>query len=260
MLISVTLMAVDHHYQSASNLRSVLTVIVTPIQYLVTAPIEIVRWSDNAITTRRILNRENIRLHSEKLYLQAKMQELNALTQENNELRSLLNASKKIKAHKFKAAEFVSVDLAPFIHQVVLDKGSEEGIYEGQPVVDAHGVLGQVISVSKQDARVILITDAQSAVPVQNARNGERAIASGQGDSPYLHLLYVHNTADFEKGDLLVTSGLGQRYLEGYPVGEIMSVTHQVGDRFSKVIVKPKARLNRSRHVLLVWPDTSKKG
>lgn len=253
-------MAVDHHYQSASTMRSLLTVIVTPIQYLVTAPVEIVRWADNAITTRRILSQENIRLHSEKLYLQAKMQEMNALNQENNALRGLLNASKQIKAHKFKEAEFVSVDLAPFIHQVVLNKGSEDEIYEGQPVVDAHGVMGQVISTSKNEARVVLITDARSAVPVQNARNGERAIAAGKGDSPYLQLLYVHNTADFKKGDLLVTSGLGQRYLEGYPVGEIISVSHKVGDRFSKVIVKPRARLNRSRHVLLVWPDKTKKG
>lgn len=248
-------MAVDHHYQSASSLRSVLTFIVTPIQYLVAAPIEVVRWVDNTITTRRILNQENIRLHSEKLFLQAKMQEINALSQENNELRLLLNASKQIKAHQFKAAEFKSVDLAPFIHQVVINKGSEEGVYEGQPVIDAHGVLGQVVTVSKHDARVILITDGQSAVPVQSVRNGERAIATGQGDSPYLKLLYVHNTADFKKGDLLVTSGLGKRYLEGYPVGEIISVTHQVGDRFSKVVVKPKGRLNRSRHVLLVWPN-----
>lgn len=255
LLLSIALMTVDHHYKSASSLRSLLTLVVTPVQYLITGPIEFVRLVDQTLTTNRTLKRENQSLKAQNLFLQAKVQKINTLYQENTELRALLNTPNPLNVNKYLAADIVSVDLAPFIHQVVINKGQDDGVYTGQPVVDATGVMGQIVSVSKHSSKLMLVTDATCAIPVQSLRVGERAIASGQGDSPNLTLLYVPNTADFKRGDILVTSGLDEQYLTGYPVGEVISVSHKIGERFTQVIVRPLAKLNRSRHVLLVWPE-----
>ncbi len=255
IVLSIALMTVDHHYKSASSIRSLLTLVVTPIQYLITGPIELVRFVDNTFTTNKTLKRENTQLRAENFLLKAKVQKIHAMYQENTELRALLNTPNPLNVTKYLAADIVSVDLAPFIHQVVLNKGHDDGVYPGQPVVDATGVMGQIVSVSKHTSRLMLVTDASCAVPVQSIRIGERAIASGQGDSPNLTLLYVPNTADFKRGDILVTSGLDERYLTGYPVGEVISISHKIGERFTSVIVRPLAKLNRSRHVLLVWPE-----
>src|SRR5262249_27030613 len=152
--------------------------------------------------------------------------------------------------------QILDAALDPLNQEMVLDKGTDDGIFVGQPVLDAYGVMGQVIDTTAKTSRVLLISDGRSALPVQNNRNGMRAIVAGTGYANSLSLLHMPNTADVKVGDYLVTSGLGGRFPFGYPVGQIISIKKTSAERFALIEVRPAAHLDRSRMVVLVWPST----
>jgi rod shape-determining protein MreC len=145
------------------------------------------------------------------------------------------------------------VNSEPFMHQVVLNKGTRDGVYNGQPVLDANGVMGQVMQVGPMTCRVLLINDPRSGIGVQNVRNGTRAIATGDSYSGKLQLMYVPKTADVKMGDVFITSGLGDHFPEGYPVGKVLTVRKDPTDQFAVIYLQPSAHLESSRQVLLVW-------
>ena len=149
----------------------------------------------------------------------------------------------------------IGVDPNPFTHRILIDKGERDGVFLGQPVLDARGLMGQVVEIMPYTARVLLLTDSTHSIPVQVNRNGLRAIASGVGNPESLDLRHVADTADIKEGDLLVSSGLGQRFPAGYPVAVVTKVVHDPGQPFALVRAKPTASLNRSRYVLLVFSD-----
>lgn len=226
--------------------------VVAPIQYLVDRPVEFIRWLETNFMTQQNLLIENAQLRARQLLLYAKLQKVTALESENDQLRALLRSSTNIH-EKVTVAQLLAVDLAPFTQQIVIDKGERDGVYVGQPVLDAYGVMGQIIAVGPLNSRVLLITDPRSAVPVQNSRNGNRAITTGLGFDGGMELINVPVTTDFRQGDFLVTSGLGGNYPPGYPVG-IISKVHASSDKFSEISVTPASHVNQSRQVLLVWP------
>jgi rod shape-determining protein MreC len=215
-----------------------------------------INWIEINISGQHNLAVENAQLRTEQLMLRAKLQRLTALRAENDQLRALLSSSSKVGG-KVLVAELMAVDLAPFTRQVVLNKGKRDNVTVGQAVLDAYGVMGQVIEVDRSSSRVLLISDSRSAVPVQSTRTGSRAIAVGQGVSNGLQLMFVPDTADFQVGDSLETSGLGKRFPMSYPVGIVSEVNHKAGERFSAITVYPSAHLDSSRQVLLVWPSES---
>lgn len=153
-------------------------------------------------------------------------------------------------------ADLLTIDLDPFSQQVVINKGGRYGVFEGQPVLDATGVMGQVTMVSPFSSRVILLTDPSHGVPVQINRNGLRAVVTGRGLGEPLQLEHLPHNADIRKGDLLVTSGLGGRFPVGYPVGKVVSITLPQGKSFAEIKVEPAAKLSTSREVLLVLLPT----
>jgi rod shape-determining protein MreC len=247
----------DHRFNYFGRLRSVLSLVVSPMQYSVDRPVELIRWVDTSFTTQQNLLIENAQLRARQLLLYAKLQKVLALERENQQLRALLQSSTAIH-DKVTVAQLLAVDLAPYTQQIIIDKGERDGVYVGQPVLDAYGVMGQVIAVSPVNSRVLLITDPRSGLPVQNHRNGNRAIANGLGFDGALELINVPITTDFKKGDFLITSGLGGNYPPGYPVGIVSSVKLPQGERFASISVKPAAHVNQSRQVLLVWPKKNK--
>jgi rod shape-determining protein MreC len=249
-------MVVDHQYHYLAQSRSILTSIISPLRMMVDAPARMINWIETSVTLQHNLVSENANLRAEQLMLRAKLQRLMALRQENDQLRALLRSSTKVGG-KVLVAELLAVDLAPFTRQVVLNKGSKHQVYVGQAVLDANGIMGQIIEVSRSSSRVLLISDARSAVPVQSTRTGSRAIAAGQGVTNDLQLLFVPDTADFQVGDSLETSGLGKHFPVSYPVGIVSEVNHKPGERFSQITVYPSARLDSTRQVLLVWPEES---
>lgn len=238
--------------ESFASVRAAMTLPIAPIQFIVSWPTEMVDELKTVLRTHDDLIKQNLQLKSDQLLLRSQLQRLIAIESENNYLKSLLQSSQKLQ-HKMLIAELLAVDAAPYVNQVTLDKGSREGVYVGQPVLDASGVMGQVSQVGPLTSRVILVNDPKSGIAIQNTRNGLRAIAVGDGYSAKMKLLYVSKTADVKVGDLFTTSGLGNTYPEGYPVGQVVSVNQDSTKSFSEVYLQPSARLASSRQVLLVW-------
>jgi len=214
-------------------------------------------WFSESLATRRRLQEENDSLRTQQFMQKAQLLKLAALEAENIRLRELLDSSFEV-GEKRLIAELMSVNLDPYKHQIVINKGELDDIYAGQPLLDAKGVMGQIVHTGPYTSTVVLITDPSHAIPVQVNRNGLRSIALGSGTINRLELPYIPNNADIQPGDLLITSGLGGRFPPGYPVAVVDTVQHDPGRTFSQVVATPLANLNRSREVLLVWPgDTT---
>ncbi len=255
LVFSIFLMFADYHYKYLDIVRSGFSLIVSPLQYAVDYPVRVVGWIQSLVSAKKTLIDENMRLRYQQTMLEAELQKLLVIQNENSRLKELLLTSSKADMRAM-AAQILAVDTSNARQIVVLNKGTRDGVYTGQPVLDAKGVMGQVIDVGPMTSTVLLISDSKSAVPVRNNRTGERAILVGTNRIEQLSLINLPKTSSIHPGDVLVTSGLGRRYPEGYPVGRILEVNSIPGEDFVKVIVSPIALLNRNRLVLLIWPDT----
>jgi rod shape-determining protein MreC len=244
-------MFLDHRRHLAQPVREGFAAVVYPIHALVDMPFELVDLLSEQFSTRRQLIEENSRLRTQQLLYEARLQRLDALERENISLRELLQSSYEV-TESVLIAELMRVDLDPAVHLIQISKGSRTGVYVGQPVLDAAGIVGQVDEVTPFASTVRLITDPSHAIPVQVNRNGIRAIAHGTGVTSSLDLVNVPSNADIQTGDLLVSSGLGGRFPAGYPVAHVSSVEVEPGRPFARVRAQPTAALDRSREFLLV--------
>ena len=251
VVVSLLLIFTDFKFRETDVVRSGLTTMVAPLQYVVDIPSRVMGWLDRTTADYQVLFEENDELKTQALVLQRKLQKMTVLTAENIRLRELLNSTEKVDDDVM-LASVIGVDPDPFTRELVISKGTNEGVRVGYPLLDASGVMGQVISVSRVSSRVLLLTDSRHSIPVQVNRNGVRAIAVGTGLSDELELLHLPDTADIVEGDILVTSGLGERFPFGYPVATVGRVEHDPGQPFANVQVHPSAQLTRSRQVLLV--------
>jgi len=234
-----------------SPVRSVLSTIVYPIQTAASFPSDASKWMEEFFHDRKQLKEKNTQLEAINLSNSIRLQTLDDLERENMRLRELLGSSFRLH-ERVKVAEILAIDLDPFSQQVVIDKGERYGIFVGQPVLDATGVMGQVKQVSQFSSQVVLLTNPSHGIPVQVNRNGLRAVVTGRGLGKPLQLEHLPQNSDIRVGDLLVTSGLGGRFPVGYPVGRVMSVDSSSGQTFSDIKVEPAAKLATSREVLLV--------
>jgi len=224
------------------------------VQYIVNAPIQFGARVAGNLTTRLILIEENVRITEENLLLSSKAQRFEALEQENQRLRELLDSSSTLQQNVI-VADVLAIETTPWTRQIVVNKGTTQDVFVGQPLLDAYGVIGQISHVGPLSSTALLITDPRHALPVLINRSGLRAIAVG-GDSPdELSLSFVSTNADIRTGDLVVTSGLGRRFPVGYPVGRVERVSLNPGDAFATIIVKPSAQVGHSREVLLLGPQ-----
>jgi len=246
-------MLFDHHQGHLKIIRTGLSTLVYPIQYIVNLPVALTDWVSNSLVTHKSLLNENGRLKQDHLLLSSKLQRYEVLETENRRLRELLESSFRIN-DKVLVAELIAVELQSFRRQVVINKGMRDGAYDGQPIVDSAGIMGQIVYVGPFSSTVLLVTDPNHALPVQVNRNGLRAIAVGTGQNDKLLLEHLPNNADIRVGDLIISSGLGRRFPSGYPVGQIENISRDPGEPFAKVMIKPSAQLSQSREVLMVWP------
>jgi rod shape-determining protein MreC len=252
VLLSLALLVLDHRFHHLQQLRSALSFLTYPLQYLADLPFTTSHWLSEATSSHEVLYERNQQLHAENLRLQAELQKYESLQAENMRLRDLVDSSFKV-GDRVLVAEMASVDLDPYKQQVIIKKGAVSGVFEGQPVLDARAVMGQVIEVNPLASTVLLITDSSHALPVQVLRNGLRTIAVGTGRIDELKLPYLPTNSDIVVGDLLVTSGLGGKFPPGYPVATVTRVDRSPDAPFSSVFAEPRAHLDRSREVLLVW-------
>lgn len=251
------LMMIDHRFAYLNPIRSVLSLMVYPMQYLVDLPMQSGTWLSENLASRRQLLEENQKLHTQQLLFKTRLQKLSSLEQENIRLRELLTSASRFKKERVSIAELLSVDLDPYKQQVVINKGAVDGVYVGQPLLEANGIMGQITHVTAVSSIALLISDPSHALPVQLNHNGIRSLIVGTGKADTLSLRHIPASADISVGDVLSTSGLGGRFPPDYPVAKITSIKRPAGEPFALVTAKPLARLDRSREVLLVWPNST---
>ncbi|MDZ7686842.1 MAG: rod shape-determining protein MreC [Gammaproteobacteria bacterium] len=232
--------------------------LVTPVVVAADFPNRTVTGVQDLLATRDEMVRQISELESELLLLKAKTEKMAALTAENNRLRALLGSACKVQDNVL-VAELIGVDPDPESHEVIVDKGTRNNVFVGQPVLDAAGLMGQVIEAGPLTSRVLLISDPTDSVPIQVARSNLRLIAQGSGVSRELQLMHVQRTADIEVGYLPVSSGLGDRFPRAIPVGVVNRIDHDRGKPFADVTATPSAALDRSRHVLLVFNEDNRR-
>lgn len=247
-------MSLDHRQRMPEPVSYTLSAVVYPIRAVADLPFEIGDLLSRELSGRRQLMVENERLQAQHLLNEARLQKLDALEEENIRLRQLLASSYEMDEPVL-IAELMRVDLDPYSHLVQIGKGARDGVFRGQPVLDAKGVVGQVDKVGPFSAMVRLITDPSHAIPVRVNRNGIRSVAVGTGNLHELKLTSLPNNTDIRPGDLLVTSGLGGRFPRGYPVARVISVTTDPGPAFARVVARPTAALDRLQEVLLIKRD-----
>ncbi len=254
-VLSVALMVVDARFNLLKPARSQASLVLMDAYWITDLPGRLWEGVASQFGSRTELVADNEKLKTENLLLQGRLQKLAALTEQNVRLRELLNSSALVN-EKVEVAELIGMDPNPFTHRIIINKGERDGVVLGQPVLDARGLMGQVVELMPYTSRVLLLTDTTHSIPVQVNRNGLRAIASGTGNPERLELRHVADTADIKEGDLLVSSGLGQRFPAGYPVATVKEVIHDSGQPFAIVRAVPTAALNRSRYLLLVFSDS----
>jgi rod shape-determining protein MreC len=255
VILSVILIVVDVRTSQLSTVRNIISSALMPVQWLSDVPSSIAFGLEQIFTSRESLEEELELMKDRILVLQRKSQKLASVTAELNRLRELLNAS-RVLDEGVVVAELIGASPDPDNQYIVINKGYQDGVYLGQAILDADGLMGQVIEINEFSSRILLISDSRHAVPVQVNRNGMRAIAYGVGSLSYLELGNVPDTADIQVGDLLVSSGLGGRFPEGYPVARVSSIDHDSGRSFAQVKITPEAKLNRSRLLLLVFKSS----
>jgi rod shape-determining protein MreC len=251
LVLAAALMIADTRGHYGAAIRARATVVAEPFWWLVASPVRAFHSISEAVTLRSTLLDDNTRLRRENEALAARIDRLDAVAAENLRLRELLGGTRGFRLN-VRLVGILDVDLDPYRQRIVLDAGSDDGVEVGQALVDAGGVLGQVIEVWPRRAVALLITDSDHAVPVQLARSGLRTVAYGTGRADYLLLPNVPQSADIRVGDELITSGIGGRFPAGFPVGTITSIRPDATRLFVIAQARPAARLDRGLEVLLV--------
>jgi rod shape-determining protein MreC len=244
-------MVADQRYHQIDRIRESLSRVIYPMQRAVDFPFRATDWVTGSFADRSRLRQDNLALTARLRLANLQLQRFAVLEEENRRLREMRANTAGI-AEKVLVASILNVDLDPFRHRVLLDKGAADGVFKDQAVLDGDGIFGQVSKVNASTAEVILISDAEHAIPVQSNRSGVRTIAVGTGDQNKLSLPFVTVESDLQTGDLLLSTGMGGVFPPGYPVAQVSKVK-RAGSTFALVEAKPTARLDQAREVLLVW-------
>ncbi|WP_219615001.1 rod shape-determining protein MreC [Aeromonas salmonicida] len=254
VIISIAAIVADSRFGVFTHVRVYLSSLVSPLQYIANAPGIMLDTMSAQVQTRAGLIEQTKQQEQQLFTLRSRLLKMDHLEHENQRLRELLGSPVHKESRKM-VAELLSVDSDPFSHQVLINKGALDGVYNGQPVINDQGVIGQVLHVGSTTSRVLLVTDSSHGIPVRVLRNDLRAIASGSGELDKLELRNLPRNTDVQVGDLLVTSGLGGRFPEGYPVATVTRSDYVEGKPFAQVEAKPLVALDRLRYLLLLWTD-----
>jgi rod shape-determining protein MreC len=253
-IVALGLMIVDYRDNHLRRVRILVDILAHPIHLVADLPVSAWQAVTGAVAERSDLMRENLRLERQLLISEYHLQRLEALESENDRLRELLNSLEEETESEVSIAEILSVDLDNRQNRII-NRGQADGVYTGQPLLDAYGVVGQVTDVYPLSSKAMLITDPDHALHVRIERTQVGTIAEGGGDNGLLVLPYITNTEDVVVGDRLLTSGLGGIYPRGRPVAEIIEVEMQPELQFARVIARPIAAIYRDQEVLLVWSN-----
>lgn len=259
LVLSLGAMIIDTKVDNFATARTYLNSIVSPLQYIANLPGAMLSWSADRFSSRQKLLQDNEELTNQVTLMSEQLQRFRTLELENKSLRKLLDAPVRDSMHKM-ITELMAVDTNPYSHQIVINKGAIDGVFLNQSVLDDGGIVGQVSEVGTTNSRVLLISDVTHAIPVRIERNNVRFIAVGDGSLDTIKLQYVPHSADIRVGDVIVSSGLGEVFPEGYPVGTISYIVRNESRPFADVSAKPSAQLDRIKFLLLLWPEDTAPG
>ncbi len=256
MLLSALLMIADQRFGYMEHARQALGLIAAPFHWLADTPARIGSSFSDIFVNRADLIEENAKLREELLLSRQRLLLAESLSVENNRLLALQNAVDMLEQEVL-PAEIINVSPDPYSRRILINKGGNHGVLEGQAVLEANGLMGQVVQVMPFSSWVLLISDASHVTPVEVSRNGERALArGGQNSGTDLELEFVVPNQDIQVGDSLISSGMGLVYPKNYPVAEVVSVTHSPGQPYATIRARPKAQFSSTRHVMLVLDAT----
>ncbi|HEX7325484.1 MAG TPA: rod shape-determining protein MreC [Rhodanobacteraceae bacterium] len=251
LALAAILMVLDHRNGWLPRARYAAAAAIVPVYKLAATPADWAREASTAFAQRHQLIDENRQLREALLLAQARLNRMNAVTHQNARLKQLLDTRRLLGMHA-QLARLIDVQLGPTRDRIMLNVGAAEGVHVGQVVIDAHGVMGQVIQTLPHASIAMLVTDPDHAVPVMDSRTGLRGIAHGTGNPEQLVVPNLPLSSGLKPGDLMVTSGLGGRFPAGFPVGTITRLQHDASGMFLEALVKPAAHLERSGEVLLL--------
>ncbi|MHA6204813.1 rod shape-determining protein MreC [Dyella soli] len=251
LALAMVLMVLDHRNGWIWRLRYTTSVLVEPVYRLASLPAAGLRAASVAFSDRKLLTEQNQRLREDLLLANAKLNRMAAVAEQNQRLKELLDTQHSLELN-VQLARVIDVDLGSYRHRMLLNVGARDGVKSGQVVIDAHGVIGQVVEVMPRTSLVMLVTDPDHAIPVVIERTGLRTVAYGTRDGDALSLPNISMASDVHAGDKLLTSGLGGRFPPGFPVGEIRSVGQSASGMFLEGHARPTADLDRSEDVLLL--------
>jgi rod shape-determining protein MreC len=253
---AIALMVIDHRGAYLARIRWGMSVAIEPMYRIAALPSQLVHKVGLALADHEKLTEDNAELSRQLLLAEASLNRFRAVREQNQRLQQLLDVQRSLGLG-VQLAKIINVDTDPFRHRVVLNVGADQGVSVGQSVIDAHGIMGQVIEALPNTASVLLITDPTHAIPVTVERTGLRTIARGSGALDTLELANIPVSGDVKVGDKLITSGLGGIFPAGFPVGEIRSISNDASGMFAAAVATPNAALDRSGEVLLlhVLPD-----
>ncbi|TSA15884.1 MAG: rod shape-determining protein MreC [Betaproteobacteria bacterium] len=249
--LAALLMVLDARFHYAESVRQVVALAAYPLQRIAMAPVDLFNGVANYFSSTTALREENTALKMRQLKAAPDLLQLEALREENNQLRRLLEAQERLP-RKSVFAEILYAARDPFSRKVVLDKGSRDGILAGQPVIDDIGVIGQVTRVYLLMSEVTLLSDKDQAIPLQVLRNGLRAVAYGGAEGGMLDLRFMAANADIKNGDVLVTSGIDGTYPPGLPVATVARIERDAAYAFARITLAPTAGTDRYRQVLVL--------
>ena len=251
LALAMVLMVLDHRNGWIWRLRYATSVLVEPVYRLASLPASGMHTLSVAFSDRKLLTEQNQRLREDLLLANAKLNRMAAVAEQNERLKQLLDTQHSLDLN-VQLARVIDVDLGSYRHRMLVNVGSHDGVKPGQVVIDAHGVMGQVVEVMPRTSLVMLVTDPDHAIPVVVERTGLRTVAYGTRDGDLLSLPNISMAADVHPGDKLLSSGLGGRFPPGFPVGEIRSVEPAASGMFLEGRARPSADLDRSDNVLLL--------
>ncbi|MCX7074519.1 MAG: rod shape-determining protein MreC [Methylococcales bacterium] len=256
IIASIVLLITEYRSERLMPVRATLSIATDSLKYLVDLPISVFENASEALNSYSTLKTENTDLRQKQLIHKTQLLKFEALEKENIRLRALLENSFKL-GEQVLIAELLSINLVPYEHIVVVNKGTRFGVHPRQPVLDENGVVGQVFRALPFTSEIMLITDPNHAIPVQVNRNGLLTIAVGSGILNQLNLPYLPNNSDIQAGDLLVTSGLGGTFPAGYPVAVVDNFPQTSNKSITHITATPKAMLDRNRELLIVWTNNT---
>jgi len=245
-------MVLDYRGERMTPVRTALKMLVYPLQYSVDLPFRLIHFTNQFFIDHKTLSRDNRELRTLVGVYAARDQKYHSIARENQRLRAQLDATPAVR-EKFTLAEILSVSSGPFSKTVVINKGTDKGIFVGQVALSDNNIYGQVESVTPNSAVIMQLTDARHAIHVRNTRNGQGALAVGTGKPNQLELKHVETSMDIQTGDVFVSSGLGQLFPPDFPVAKVTSVEYNPGDSFMKVMARSLADFTNTREILMIW-------